>query len=110
MAFDIYQLDQLDDRDDEAMEAFAEELIELFSASPEGRAHRQVASGMGFWTGRLIDYGYIYCGVTLPEMKVPDVVELLSDIFPRKITLSSPDEADDTIPELIAFWTYLERL
>ncbi|MDH3603423.1 MAG: hypothetical protein OEU26_27740, partial [Candidatus Tectomicrobia bacterium] len=104
-----YQLDQLDDRDDEAMEAFAEEIIELFSASPEGQAHRKVAPGMGFWAGQLIDYGYIYCGVTLPEMAVPDVVELLSDIFPRKITLSSPDDADAAIPELIAFWAYLER-
>ena len=46
---------------------------------------------------------------TLPKMKAPDVEEIVTELFPRKISLSSPDEADEAIPELIAFWEYLQR-
>ena len=109
MAFDIHQLDDLEDRDDAAMEAFLDELLELFCESPEGQAYQQIVPDMGFWVGRLIDYGYIYCGATLPQMDVDDVEELLSDIFPRKITIGSPDETADALPELLAFWTYVQR-
>lgn len=42
-------------------------------------------------------------------MTVRDLDEITSEIFPRKISLSSPDDAKDTIPELIAFWEYLKR-
>jgi hypothetical protein len=37
------------------------------------------------------------------------VEEIVAEIFPRKISLLSPEDADDTIPELVAFWKYLER-
>jgi hypothetical protein len=57
----------------------------------------------------LINYGYTYEAVTLPEMTVSEVETLLTSIFPRKITIQSPDDADDAIPELIAFWRYLKR-
>jgi len=35
--------------------------------------------------------------------------EIVKDLFPREISTSSPDEADDAIPELVAFWEYLKR-
>ena len=34
----------------------------------------------------------------------------ISDSFPRKVSLRLPEEAEDTIPELIAFWRFLGRL
>jgi hypothetical protein len=37
------------------------------------------------------------------------IEEIVTEIFPRKISLLSPEDADDAIPELIAFWKYLER-
>jgi hypothetical protein len=64
---------------------------------------------MGFWAAQLIDYGYTYLGVTLPSMQVTDLEQLLSEIFPRKISLASPEDADDALPELVAFWEYLKR-
>jgi len=42
-------------------------------------------------------------------MEEGDVDEILLDLFPRKITLESPDDADDVIPELSAFWQFLKR-
>lgn len=63
---------------------------------------------MGFWIAQLIYYGFGYIGVTLPHMDKRDIDEIITDLFPRKISLSSPEDADDAIPELLAFWRFLE--
>ena len=34
---------------------------------------------------------------------------VVTDLFPRKISLLSPEQANDVIPELLAFWNYLKR-
>jgi hypothetical protein len=112
MSFDISQLDRFaagEEQAQEALQAYQEALLELFSQSPEGQARCQVDPGMGFWAAQLIDYGYTYLGVTLPQMRVTHLRELLSEIFPRKISLVSPEDAHDALPELIAFWAYLKR-
>lgn len=38
-----------------------------------------------------------------------DVDELLTDLFPQKITLIEPEEADFGLPAMIAFWEFLKR-
>jgi hypothetical protein len=38
-----------------------------------------------------------------------DAREIVEELFPRKISILAPDDADDAIPELMAFWRYLER-
>jgi hypothetical protein len=42
-------------------------------------------------------------------MSVRDVKEIVTELFPRKISLLSPDDTNDAIPELRAFWQYLKR-
>jgi hypothetical protein len=112
MSFDIYQLDRFaagEEQAEETLQAYQEALLELFSQSPEGQARSQVDPGIGFWAAQLIDYGSTYLGVTLPQMRVTHLREILSEIFPRKISLASPEDAHDALPELIAFWEYLKR-
>lgn len=112
MTFDIHKLDEIDGYSAEGEEAlfkYQDALIELFFESPEGREHRKTYPEMGFWAAQLIYYGYGYVGVTIPQMTVGDVDEVITEIFPRKISLSKPGEAKDTMPELIAFWGYLKR-
>ena len=111
MPFDIYRLDHLGESDDfeEALPEYQDALLELFFQSPEGQARVQADPGMGFWADQLIDYGYTYLGVTLPQMQPMHLRELLTEVFPRKITLHAPEDADDALPELIAFWEYLQR-
>ena len=111
MSFDIYQLDHLGESDDfeEVLSEYQDALGELFFHSSEGQAHLQVNPDMGFWVLQLIDYGYTYLEVTVPQMRSTHLRELLTEIFPRKITLHTPDDADDALPELIAFWEYLQR-
>jgi hypothetical protein len=112
MTFDIHQLDKIDpasSKAEKALEKYQDALLELFATSFEGEALRQTYPEMGFWAAQLMYYGYGYIGVTLPQITVTNVKEIVTELFPRKISLMSPDETDEAIPELIAFWEYLKR-
>jgi len=84
-------------------------LMERFFESPEGQAYLKGAPDMGFWAAQTICYSFTYAETTIPKMTAADVGYLLESIFPRKISLSSREEAEDALPELIAFWEYLKR-
>ena len=108
--FDIHQLDNLDyDEAEPILEDYQDQAIELFANSPEGKEYLESHSEMGSWIAHLIYYGYCYEGFTLPHMTKQDVKTILEGLFPRKISLLSPDDADDAIPELLAFWQFLKR-
>ncbi len=112
MAFDIHQLDEVDSYDDggeEALGKYRDELIRRFFNSPEGEAFLKAYPEGGFWAMQLMHCGYVYLGLTLPQMTVADVEEIVTELFPRKVSLLSPDDAEDTLPELVAFWEYLKR-
>ncbi len=110
MTFNIYQLDNLDlDEAEPVLEDYQDEIIELFANSTEGQNYLETHSDMGGWIGHLIYYGYSYEGFTLPQMTEDDVALVLEELLPRKISLFEPEDADDAIPELIAFWQFLKR-
>lgn len=110
MTFNIYQLDDLDyDEAEPLLEDYQDEIIELFANSTEGQSYLETHSDMGGWIAHLIYYGYSYEGFTLPQMTEDDVQLVLEELLPRKISLLSPEDADDAIPELIAFWQFLKR-
>lgn len=112
MDFDLRRFEQCDP-ESEGSEAEFEELVDalvgLFLDSQEGQRRREDDPGVGFWATHLLSYGYNYPGATLPEMSVADVDEIVTELFPRKITLAEPEGADDVIPELTAFWEFLKR-
>jgi len=111
MTFDIYALDHYEDKWndwDEALEDYTSELIDLFADSPEGKTHYQQYEHVG-WSSQLVSLGFIYQEVTLSTMQDSDIHSILFNHFPRKISVLSPDDVDDVIPELKAFWTYLQR-
>ena len=112
MDFDIHQLDGMTadaEEDEEAFDAFQQALLERFAQSPEGQARLKADPDMGFWAAQLMYYGYQYEGEAVPRMTVGDVRTVVTDLFPRKISLHSPEQADDAIPELVAFWKFLKR-
>jgi len=101
MSFDIHQLEDLDFAEDEdALYEYQDELLNLFANSPEGQSRAKEDPGMAFWARVLIDYGFSYTGATIPQMTEDNVEELLTDIFPRKVSLSAPEDADGGIPSL----------
>jgi len=108
MTFDIHLPDEIDDFGEE-LEKYRDKLVELFADSPEGQALAKINPGLGFWTGNLIYYSNQYVGVRIPRMEEHHMEELLTDIFPQKISLSTPEDADMAMPEMIAFWNYLKR-
>lgn len=109
MAFDIRQLDTLEEFDEEVFYAYQDALLDQFLDSPEGQTHLAEDPDMGFWAAQFMYYSFAYLGATLPRMRTADVDEVVTDLFPAKISLQSPDDADETIPELLAFWQFLKR-
>ena len=110
MTFNIYQLDNLDYEEGEALlEDYEDEIIELFINSTEGQSYLETHSGLGGWIDQLICYSYVYEGFTLPQMTADDMKLVVESLFPSKISLLSPEDADDAIPELTAFWQFLKR-
>ncbi len=112
MSFDIYQLDNLDMDMDEAeqiLEDYQDQVTELFANSIEGKNYLETGSEIEGWIGQFIYYGFTYEGFTLSKITKRDAKLVLESLFPRKLTLLSPEEADTAIPELIAFWQFLKR-
>lgn len=108
MAFDIKRLGDIEPGEEEFYD-YQDELLKLFAESPEGKACAEADDGSAFWAWSVIDYSHNYIGVALHKMDANDMEELLTEIFPRKITLSAPEDADDGLPAMIAFWEYLKR-
>jgi hypothetical protein len=108
--FEIHQLDGVNldaKRSGSELKRYQDALLQAFHDSPEGKDRLEVDPGMGFWAAQMIYYGFSYLSVTVPRMTVADVEEIVTELFPRKVSLSSPDEADAAIPELLAFWAFL---
>lgn len=115
MSIDLNRIDAIANRDEamDALEDFVGELVEEFAESPEGKAylaaHPEMAEYVGSWIDNLLYFGFDYQSVTLPRMTKADVEAIVTQLFPRKLSLLDPDEADTAIPELLAFWQFLKR-
>lgn len=115
MTINLHQLDQIEDYDQAiaALEGFVEELVLEFVESPEGKsylkAHPEMEEYVGSWIDNLLYFGYAYESVTLPQMTKDNIEVIVTQIFPNKISLLDPEEANSTIPELMAFWQFLKR-
>lgn len=110
MSFDINLLDKIDcGEDEDLIEDYIDALVELFRQSPEGSDHGKIYPEMGNWTNHFIDYGYRYEGFTPSTIKREGVELVMEELLPRKVTIFAKADAEDAIPELVAFWTFLER-
>jgi hypothetical protein len=98
MTIDLHRLDSIDDCVDSA----------------EGKAYLaqypDMSESVGTWIYHLLYLGYNYESVTLPRMNATQVEVILTKLFPHKIMLVEPDDANSTIPELLAFWQFLQRV
>ncbi|MBD2327177.1 plasmid pRiA4b ORF-3 family protein [Alkalinema sp. FACHB-956] len=116
MTFNLHQLDRLRPTDPAAetlLENYTIELIEQFRASPEGQDWIKLGmmpeDSVGSWVDNFLYFGFVYGQRPLTKMNTTSVKTLLTELFPQKVSLHHPDEADSTIPELIAFWQFLQR-
>jgi hypothetical protein len=115
MTLDLDRIDRITDYDEamNALEEFVADLVGEFVDSPEGKAyltaHPEMAEFVGSWIDHLLYFGYAYQSVTLPRMTKGDVEKIVTELFPGKVSLLDPEEASTTIPELTAFWQFLQR-
>ncbi|ABW30968.1 IS1096 element passenger TnpR family protein [Acaryochloris marina] len=110
MTFNIRQLDGLDyDEAEPLFDDYINGLINEFIQSDVGIAHTQTYPEGGFWIGTFIEMAFAYGEFTLPKMTKGDAQLVMENILPRKLTLRDRSEAEDAIPELVAFWTFLKR-
>ena len=114
MSFNINLLDDLDDDLDyddvePLIESYIDDIVKQFSQSPEGQAHAVQYPEIGSWIFHLIDFGYKYEGFVLSQMTKDDMKTMMEDLLPRKVGLANKSEAEDAVPELVAFWSFLER-
>ena len=92
---------------DDNIQDYVDHVMERFAASPEG-GEVEAAQGGLYWAAVVLDYGLRYLGVDLKRFSVPDLNEILLDIFPAKVSCS-PGEAVEIVNELRAFWRFLQR-
>jgi hypothetical protein len=110
MVFDIRLLDNLSyDEVEPLLDDYIEDAIAEFVESAAGQTHIRAYPEGGQWIGSFVEMAYIYGEFTLPNMTKVDVQQVIEYILPRKLTLLDPSEADDAIPELVAFWTFLKQ-
>ena len=110
MSFDINQLNNIDYEEVESvLYDYLGDLVEEFAQSPEGKVYAQENPEFGSWISSFTEHAYIQEGFTLTEMSKGDVQTVMEETLPRKITLMNREDANDTIPELIAFWNFLKR-
>jgi hypothetical protein len=109
MPFNIHALDKMADYDDHKIHRYTDSLIDQFLNAPEGKELSQTLPEIGFWISMMIEYGYTYADATPPKMEEGDIKELLTEIFPRKVSLSEPDDANGALDELKSFWRFLQR-
>ncbi|MEZ4868715.1 MAG: hypothetical protein R3C14_45725 [Caldilineaceae bacterium] len=116
---DLDEIDEtLDDENEEqadwpdetaVLEEYIDTLIDQFMAAPEGEKLAETGNEVGFWIQTFLEYGFTYEGFSPPTMDADDARMVIESILPRKVSLPTPEAADDAMPELIAFWQYLKR-
>ncbi len=107
--FDIHAspLDEDGDPIEGLSRQYIDDLMSCFASSPEVGP---LATTETFpdWAPTLVQFGFVYLGVTPVTMSPTDVEEIVFELFPAKFTCDV-DEAPFIINELGAFFAFLER-
>ena len=109
MTFDIHEcvFDAHGEYLEEAALRYHEELLDLFTTSPEGQELVRQGGTMG-WADTFLDLGMSYLGATPPEMTPEQLQTILFELFPRKVS-AEPGCGEEIIQALRAFWIFAQR-
>lgn len=111
LTFDINNRKVIDpdsgEYDEEEVERYQDELIELFEQSAEAQELVDEGLELGH-VYPFLSYGGEHLGVAPPSMDAATVESVVFDLFPRKVTVM-PEEASAIVQELRAFWRFLLR-
>lgn len=112
--FNVHALDRINPFNDESgkrVGIYIPGILKEFVKSAELEEFIAHASEeeIGFWISPFIEFSFHYVGTSVSRMTKKEAMEILVDWFPRKISIRKPEEAEEAIPELIAFWRFLKR-
>jgi hypothetical protein len=109
VTFDIHRrlTNEHGEIDEVAAEEFEAQLMERFAESPEAKPILERTGAVG-WAGSVLEHGRRYEGVTLTTMGKRDLLSILLDVFPRKVSCE-PSAAPEIVEEMRAFWLFLHR-
>jgi hypothetical protein len=109
MTFDIHQMifNEYGEYLEEQGNDYINQVVALFDASPEGQAlvTQGIESG---WTSMILDYGFRYLGVAVPDMGGDVLREILFGLIPEKV-VTEPSSAPEIVTESRAFWNFVKR-
>jgi hypothetical protein len=108
-SFDIHRsiCDKHGENDPGKIESYIDELMEIFTESPEAQPIIETAGRVG-WAATMMQYSLDYLGTTPPEMSLSDFDEVVFELFPRKVSVET-ERAPEIVAELRAFWQFLHR-
>jgi hypothetical protein len=87
---------------------YIDHLVEEFARSPEGKAIEERFGRAGGWVDMMFDFAFNYIGVDLTDMMPENLLEILFELFPRKVSADA-SKAPEIVAEFRAFWTFLQR-
>lgn len=107
-AFSREPLHLMGEIQEQAVEKYLETACRAFAQSKEGKA---LFPDGGFPSSiwQFLELAMNYLGVNVENMSVANAKELLLEIFPRKVSMDA-DESDNVIDELVAFWSFCDRI
>lgn len=106
--FSRYMAEESDeDFSEEQLATYQEQLIDRFTASPEGQTLLDAGYDLS-WSPLLLEYGTHYLGVTPAGLTPDGLEEILYDIFPRKVSATA-ESSPEIVREFRVFLQFLNR-
>ncbi len=94
--------------DEGRLEEYIHKVMAEFEKSPEAEAIMTEFDTSPCWPATYMHYAAQYFGATPATVTPGETVEILFEIFPRKVSVE-PDAAQEIVAELRAFWQFLKR-
>lgn len=101
--------DLFDDEGEKLKFQYIDDLIALYRESEEGETANEQGCTAGDWIDPFLTYYFGYTGKTFPSITVADTEELITNIFPRKVSLQDKSEASEIILDIIYFFKFLKK-
>lgn len=110
VTFNFHQLDKLSyDEAEPLLEEYFDDLVTQFLNSAMGQAYLQQNPEAGNWAYHFVEMGYLYEEVPPPKITRVVAQTIMEYTLPRKLILGDRSQAETAIPELVAFWTFVQQ-
>ena len=104
---DVPLVDEDGESDDKAVGDYLKKIVVGYQKSEF--AVRDGDNVGGYYVGSFFRMAMDYFGSHVESLTLGELMELLLDLYPRKVTMPA-EKSDKVIDELVAFWTFCDRV